>query len=778
MDHPTRLYLNLPAWVRYLLAAVILFAMLVIRLAVLPPEADLPYLTFYPGIVISMLLCGVGPALLYTLAATFVADYVLFPPYWTFKLRPSALAGSSVFIVFGLGILAVMHLFQRRTEQQRLLLLKEVAERRQLQKESTESATRLASIINSAMDGIISVDARQRILLFNPAAEQIFGYAASEMIGTSIERLIPERFRQAHTKSFKRFGKSGAPHRTIATQSKLKGVRRDGSEFAIEASISGCMSGGKPIFTIILRDISERLRNEQELIRSRQQLSTLIEQAPLAIAMLDREMNYIATSRCWLADYGRGYDDLAGHNHYVLNPDISEEWKQACRAGLAGIDTMNDEDLWIKADGSSQWLRWTVHPWSDEAGGVGGIIISAEDITQHILTEKALRASKDDLNRAQAVGNIGSWRLDVRRNELTWSAENHRIFGIPEGTPMSYETFLSRVHPDDRNYVDRTWHAALAGHNYVIEHRLLVNGRVKWVLEKAELEFDERGRLVGGFGITQDITQRQLIKNQLKNANNRIAAIADEQAAHLRELSGDLTLAEQRERERLYELLHDHVQPVLVAARLGLSGLSEWTPQEDMLRAVNKAKEQISLVIQTARTLSVELNPPLVRDLGLIPGLESLCRWVRSNHGLEVEMSSAPNAEPASMTVRLLCFKVVRELLMNVVKYAGTDHAILNLEPQADEMLRITVLDNGVGFDLAENYSGSGLTNSQRRLGMVGGSLTLISAPNAGTVATIMAPLGLVIDQKSQRRPESPEENPDDRPNDSAHETENSKTTT
>ncbi|MFZ2266774.1 MAG: PAS domain S-box protein [Azonexus sp.] len=753
MDNPAHFFLKSPGYLRYLLAAVIMLLMLGIRLAVLPAEQDLPYLTFYPGIVITMLLCGLGPGLAYTVVAAGLATYVLFPPYWTFKLHPPVLVGSATFIVFGGLILWIMHIFQRRTDEQKRLLLKEIAERRRLENVSAESAAKLSSIINSAMDAIISVDARQQILLFNPAAELIFGYPANEIIGQSIERLMPERFRQRHAEHFRSFGQNGHINRKITSQDALLGLRRDGSEFPFEASISACVIAEEPIHTIILRDISERLCAEQALTRSRRQLATLIEQAPVSIAMFDREMNYLATSRRWLNEYGQQLDDLTGLNHYQVHTDISEAWKQAHRAGLAGITSSKERDIWIRADGSRQWIRWAVHPWSDETGEVGGIIISGENISHHVLTEMALRASEDDLVRAQAVGNIGSWRLDVRRNELTWSAENYRIFGLPEGTPLSYETFLSRVHPGDREYVDQMWQGALAGRNYSIEHRLLVDGKVKWVSEKAELEFDAQGKLIGGFGITQDITRRQLIKNQLKEANNRIAAIAEEQAIHLHELSGELTLAEQRERDRLYELLHDHVQPLLVAARMSLSGLNERTTQEDLLRATSKAYEHISKVIQTARSLSVELNPPLVRERGLVPGLESLCRWVQANHGLEVTMSSTPDTEPASMTIRLLCFKVVRELLMNVVKYAGTNQAVLTLEHGPDETLHIKLTDNGAGFDQNAQHAGSGLASIEQRLAMVGGRLLIESTPGMGTSASIVAPLGLVSDR---RRPSSP----------------------
>lgn len=609
-----------------------------------------------------------------------------------------------------------------------------------------KNQAQLSGIIDSAMDAIVMVDDVQRITVFNRAAEQMFGRKVGDVLGLPLDMLIPQRYRESHGKQIRAFSSTGTTNLRLNGLGSLFGLRANGEEFPVEASISQLDVNGAKQFTVILRDVTERVRAERALIDSRRQLTVMIEQAPISIAMFDRDMNYMATSDRWLADYGAGLATLTGRNHYEVWPDISDAWKQVHRNGMAGIVTKSDSDLWIKPDGSRMWLRWAVHPWKAENGEIGGIIISAEDITHYKLVELALRASEDDLNRAQAVGNIGSWRLDVRRNELTWSSEAHRIFGIAEGTPLTYETFLGRVHPDDRAYVDRMWQAALTGQPYDIEHRLLVDGKVLWVREKAELELDNEGHVLGGFGITQDITGRRQAEEQLKQANDRLAAVAAERAANLRELSSALTLAEQRERDHLYELLHDHVQPLLIAVRLGLSGLGEHSPQKLMLQNVRETIEQISQVILTLRTLSIELSPPLIRERGLVPALESLGRRFRSNYGLAVEMTHGQDTEPASMTVRLLCFNAVREALMNVVKYAGTQEVTLDLQREEPDMLRIVVRDRGVGFDPEGEFGGSGLANFERRLGMVGGNLSIESSPGAGTIVTLRAPLEIVQD--------------------------------
>jgi PAS domain S-box-containing protein len=147
----------------------------------------------------------------------------------------------------------------------------------------------------------------------------------------------------------------------------------------------------------------------------------------------------------------------------------------------------------------------------------GDVRLYVRDITVRKRAEEALLESERDLNHAQAVAHMGSWRLDMRSNRLLWSDETYRIFGIPRGAPMTYESFLSCVHPEDRQYVDQKWTAALKGESdYDVEHRIIAGNEVRWVREMAELEFDPQGTLKGGFGTVQDITERKQIENELR----------------------------------------------------------------------------------------------------------------------------------------------------------------------------------------------------------------------------------------------------------------------
>lgn len=136
------------------------------------------------------------------------------------------------------------------------------------------------------------------------------------------------------------------------------------------------------------------------------------------------------------------------------------------------------------------------------------------------------RESEANLNQAQEIAHLGSWYLDIAHNRLSWSDEVFRIFGMPIGTPLTYETFLAAVHPDDRPAVDRAWAGALKGAAYDIEHRILIDGQLRWVRERARVEFNAAGRALRGVGTVQDVTQRKLWQQRLLRINRANRALS------------------------------------------------------------------------------------------------------------------------------------------------------------------------------------------------------------------------------------------------------------
>ncbi len=181
-------------------------------------------------------------------------------------------------------------------------LLRFVSEQKRHQQQA-----QLTGIIDSAMDAIISIDEAGLVCIFNPAAERMFGYTANEMFGVSMDRLIPAHLRPIHGRHMRRFAEEGVTNRSMSSQSKLLALRSDGTEFPIEASISKVTVAEKRLFTVVLRDVSERHRAEEALSASEKRFRSLVEQATDGIFVSDAQGFYteINSTGCAMLGYTR-----------------------------------------------------------------------------------------------------------------------------------------------------------------------------------------------------------------------------------------------------------------------------------------------------------------------------------------------------------------------------------------------------------------------------------------------------------------------------------------
>jgi len=188
-----------------------------------------------------------------------------------------------------------------------------ITDRKKMSDQLQASQNRLAGIVASAMDAIIAVDDQQRIVLFNSAAEKMFRCSTAEAIGQPLARLIPERFRAAHAGHVRRFGETGVTNRIMSSQDELWALRFNGEEFPIEASISQVEDAGKKLFTVIIRDATERRRAEEAAAESERRFRLIANTAPVLIWMSgpDKLCNYF--NQPWLIFTGRRLEQELGN---------------------------------------------------------------------------------------------------------------------------------------------------------------------------------------------------------------------------------------------------------------------------------------------------------------------------------------------------------------------------------------------------------------------------------------------------------------------------------
>ncbi len=233
-------------------------------------------------------------------------------------------------------------------------------------------------------------------------------------------------------------------------------------------------------------------------------------------------------------------------------------------------------------------------------------------------------------------------------------------------------------------------------------------------------------------GYFQDVTERKTAMEKLR--------VYQEQ---LKNMASELSLTEERERRRIAEVLHDNLGPTLSLCKMELAHLRSLLRSPEADASLQKVNEQIQTVIDGVRSLTNQLSPSVLYQLGLGLALQWLGEDFRKKYGLRVDVTESGGREACSEDVRILLFKIVRELLLNVVKHAQTNTVGI-LVRTSSRGLTVTVEDQGIGFDprpvVRGDTAGMGLFIIRERVTYHGGKMTVDSAPGRGVRVTVRLP--------------------------------------
>lgn len=252
-----------------------------------------------------------------------------------------------------------------------------------------------------------------------------------------------------------------------------------------------------------------------------------LEQAPFSMAMFDLDMHYLATSKKWLDDYGLSGQEIIGHSHYDIFPEIGDDWKAVHQACFKGEIKQCAEEEFIRADGSSQSIKWEARPWYKDDDTIGGLLIFTEDISLLKQEEQQKKKVESYLDQTNEVARIGFWEVDVLKKTLHWSKVIKEIFEVTSDYEPELESAINFFKEgESRQKIEYAVSEAIKnGTHYDLELEIITaKGKTIWVRAIGKSEF-KNGVCVKLFGVFQAIDAMIKSKQALEKLNSELTAI-------------------------------------------------------------------------------------------------------------------------------------------------------------------------------------------------------------------------------------------------------------
>lgn len=380
-------------------------------------------------------------------------------------------------------------------------------------------------LVESLGQGLLIVQ-DGRIVLANQKMATMTGYRIEEFQAMSAEEVLglvhPDDRAAVWSRYRARLAGEEPPN-----PFEFRGMHRDGSVRWLQLHASRITYHGEAAVQIAYVDITDRKHLEQMKLESERQYQTLFERAPIGIGLAEMDGRVVAANGAMGEIFGYTVEELKHLDIRDLyeNPDdrfaLLEQVKRY--GSISGFSVrLRHKD--------GRLVDVLIGISLIESQGRTLLQTTCVDITERKEAEDALKESESQLKRAQEVAHIGSWSLDIQTQRLVWSEETYRIFGLPLGQPLEEEVFLNCVHPEDLAMVQQAWAEALRGGRYDVEHRIMSDGQVKWVRERAELEFDAQGRPLRGIGTVQDITERRQSEKALNDSEEMFRTVFEQAA--------------------------------------------------------------------------------------------------------------------------------------------------------------------------------------------------------------------------------------------------------
>lgn len=398
--------------------------------------------------------------------------------------------------------------------QQFNLSLEKIIEQRT--KQLVESESQLRDLFDNSTDLIQVVAPDGQILFVNQAWKDTLGYHNPESMNI-FEIIHKDCF--IHCASVMESVFNGIS----CNQVEAKFVTKSGEIVIVEGNVNCRYQNGIPVSSrAIFRDITERKRVQDQLISSKQELEQFFNLELGLLCIADFNGRFVKLNLAWQQTLGYSLDQLEGHLFLsFIHPDDIADTMQAVEVLKEGQTLSHFVNRYRCADGSYRYIEWFSRPHNQR------IYASARDITLQKEATDKLRNSEFNLQEAQRVAHVGSWEYNLETEKVTWSKELFNIYQQDMDTYVpSFEGLLQLLHPSDQKELKYAVQKAIAtGQPYEIEHRVLLpDGKIKWVLGRAGIDQDIKGKVFRLYGTALDITNLKQTAIALEEA--KIAADA------------------------------------------------------------------------------------------------------------------------------------------------------------------------------------------------------------------------------------------------------------
>jgi PAS domain S-box-containing protein len=636
-----------------------------------------------------------------------------------------------------------------------------ITDRKEAQAALRESQARLTGMIESAMDAIISIDNEQRVVLFNTAAEKMFGCTASEALGQPLVNFMPERFRKTHPEHVRAFGQTDVTNRAMGLTHVIAGQRMNGEEFPIEAALSQVEVAGSKLYTAILRDVTERKHAEERLRESETRYRTLIENSHDLIQSVAPDGRLIFVNRAWLQALDYTDADLPGLRVWDI---IAADEQTHCRAVFARVLAGNEIDhvqtTFVGKNGRRVDVEGSV-----TARRAGDQVVATQsyfrDITERKRVRERLRYQADLLqNVSDAI--IAS---DLEFKITTWNRAAENIYGWMAieviGKPTDQILQTDHMHAQPEEVRQQLRERGLWKGEVIQKHR---DGSKVYILASVSLIKDSDGQTVGFVAVNRDITAHKQAEEAQANLENQLRQ--SQKMESIGRLAGGVA--------------HDFNNLITVIQMYSDVVKAQMSAEDPLLKKI----QQIRLASERAATLTRQLLAfsrkqilaPVVLDLNelvenlhlmlerligedikltttLQPGLWS----ITADPGQieQVIMNLVVNARDAMPTGGMLTIETRNARLDE--SYAGA-----HVEAPIGPCVMLAVTDTGHGMDertrtqIFEPFfttkpagvgTGLGLSTVHGIVKQSGGSILVYSEPGNGTTFKIYLPAGETVSE-------------------------------